>query len=69
MLDMTDSSVREQLGISLESITGDSYDVTHVIGDTAYAYGYNGLIVPSARREGGVNIVIFNPDNVKIKQK
>ena len=69
MLDMTDSKVRKQLGVSLENITGDLYPLTHRVGDMAYANGYNGLIVPSARREGGVNIVIFNPDDVTITYK
>ena len=60
MLDVSNPSVRSQLGISLESILGESYDVTHSIGRYAYSNGYNGIIAPSARADGGVNIILFN---------
>ena len=60
MLDVSNPSVRSQLGISLESIVGEGYDVTHAIGRYAYSNGYNGIIAPSARADGGINIIIFN---------
>ena len=60
MLDVSNPSVRSQLGISLESIVGESYDVTHAIGRYAYSNGYNGIIAPSARADGGINIILFN---------
>ena len=65
MLDVSNPSVRSQLGISLESILGESYDVTHSIGRYAYSNGYNGIIAPSARADGGVNIILFNTKGVK----
>ncbi len=37
-----------------------NYDVTHAIGRYAYSNGYNGIIAPSARADGGINIIIFN---------
>lgn len=58
-------SVRFKLGISLDSIIGESYDVTHSIGRYAYNNGYNGIIAPSARADGGVNIILFNAKGVK----
>ena len=65
MLDVSNPSVRFQLGISLDSIVGESYDVTHAIGRYAYSNGYNGIIAPSARADGGVNIILFNAKGVK----
>lgn len=47
MLDVSNSTVRSQLGLSLDSIVGESYDVTHAIGRYAYGNGYNGIIAPS----------------------
>ena len=44
-------------------------DITHTIGDYAYNNNYNGLIVPSARRNDGVNIIIFNPTEINFIQK
>ena len=60
MLDVSNPSVRSQLNISLESIIGESYDVTHAIGRYAYSNGYNEIIAPSARADGGINIILFN---------
>ena len=65
MLDVSNPSVRSRLGISLDSIIGESYDVTHAIGRYAYSNGYNGIIAPSARADGGVNIILFNTKGVK----
>ena len=65
MLDVSNPLVRSQLGISLESIVGNSYDVTHSIGRFAFDNGYNGIIAPSARADGGVNIILFNVKEIK----
>ena len=65
MLDVSNPSVRSQLNISLESIIGESYDVTHAIGRYAYSNGYNEIIAPSARADGGINIILFNAKGVK----
>ena len=59
LLDLQDKSVRDQLGVSLDDITGDSYKHTHRIGDWAAQNGYNGIIAPSARFAGRANLVIF----------
>ena len=65
MLDVSNPSVRSQLNISLQSIIGESYDVTHAIGRYAYSNGYNEIIAPSARADGGINIILFNAKGVK----
>ncbi|MCI8508953.1 MAG: RES family NAD+ phosphorylase [Lachnospiraceae bacterium] len=46
-------------------LVGESYDVTHAIGRYAYSNGYNGIIAPSARADGGANIILFNTKGVK----
>lgn len=43
-----------KLGISLDSIVGENYDVTHEIGKYAYRNEYNGIIAPSARTDDNV---------------
>ena len=45
--------------------TATSQATTHIMGNFAAKNGYTGLIVPSARADGGVNIVIFNPKKVE----
>lgn len=59
VLDLTDSNVRKQLGVSLDDLTGDSYDITHKIGDSAIENGFDGILAPSARNPGGANIISF----------
>jgi RES domain-containing protein len=59
VLDLTDSVVRQQLNVSFEQITGDSYLYTHQLREFARSNGYNGILAPSARRAGGSNLVIF----------
>ncbi|MCC6579882.1 MAG: RES domain-containing protein [Phycisphaeraceae bacterium] len=58
VLDLTNPAVRQQLGVSLEQLTGDSYFYTHAIGDFARGR-YSGLLVPSAQQAGARNLVIF----------
>lgn len=65
MLDVSNPTVRAQLGIKLDDIIGENYDVTHLIGRYAYDNGYNGIIAPSARADGGVNIILFSGEGLK----
>lgn len=59
VLDLTSPTVQKQLNFSLNQITGDSYLVTHQLGDFARTSGYDALLAPSARNLGGTNLVIF----------
>jgi RES domain-containing protein len=59
VLDLTDPAVRQELNVTLEQITGDSYTVTHQLGDLARANGYDGILAPSARNPGGSNLIMF----------
>ncbi|WP_024461590.1 hemagglutinin repeat-containing protein [Marinimicrobium sp. LS-A18] len=62
VLDLTDSGVRESLGVKLEDLISDSYSVTHTLGKWAKEQGYDGILAPSARDKAGSNIVILNSD-------
>jgi hypothetical protein len=59
VLDLTNPAVREQLGITLDQITKDSYFYTHALGDFARGQGYGGILFPSARVPGTSNFVEF----------
>lgn len=59
VLDLTDPAVRQRLRVSLNDITGDSYQRTQPIGDWARGLGYNGILAPSARNKDGSNLIIF----------
>jgi len=71
LLDLTNPSVRSELGVSLEDLvrTGSSkewrYGITNPLGRYAEDSGYNGIIAPAAQADGGVNVILFNPDLVK----
>ncbi|WP_159435052.1 RES family NAD+ phosphorylase [Rubritalea squalenifaciens] len=58
-LDLTNPSVRSRLGVSNSDITGDSYIKTQEIGNWARASGYDGIRAPSARDQGGTNVIVF----------
>ena len=58
ILDLTSPAVRQQLGVLLEQINGDSYFTTHALGDFARGR-YNGILAPSARKAGTSNLILF----------
>ncbi len=60
VLDLTNPSVRRQLGVSLEDLTSNDYSTTQRVGDWARQNGYNGILAPSARNAGGGNLVVFD---------
>ena len=60
VLDLTKSSVRKHMGVTIKEITSDSYNVTHELGQYAKENGYEAIIAPSARSKGGTNVVIIN---------
>ncbi|PIE41644.1 MAG: hypothetical protein CSA49_02440 [Gammaproteobacteria bacterium] len=71
LLDLTNSVVRSDLGVSLNDLvrTGGSkewrYEITNPLGRYAEDSGYNGIIAPAAQADAGVNVILFNPDLVK----
>jgi TANFOR domain-containing protein len=74
LLDLTNQLVRDELGISLDQITNDSYEFTQAIGSWSRGK-YDGIIAPSARgtvdNKYFVNMVIFESGtaNTLIKGK
>lgn len=61
VMDLTNSSVRKKFGVSLDDITnGDDYTIPQSLYDKAIEGGYDGILAPSARKEGGSNIIILN---------
>ncbi|MFN7206470.1 MAG: RES family NAD+ phosphorylase, partial [Burkholderiales bacterium] len=59
VLDLTNLDTLRQLNISYSQITGNSYSITQQIGNWARQNGYDGILAPSARQNGGTNLVIF----------
>jgi RES domain-containing protein len=59
VLDLTSPVVRQKLGISLDSIAGNDYNLTHNIGNWARQNGYQGILAPSARSGVGSNLIVF----------
>jgi RES domain-containing protein len=60
----------EPLGIDPKTYAALDYTRTHAIGDAAFFLGFDGLIIPSARREA-LNLVIFtdrlDPANAEVE--
>jgi RES domain-containing protein len=59
VLDLTDSKVRDQLGVKLTDLNGNDYAKTHELGDWALSNGYDGILAPSARNLTGSNLISF----------
>lgn len=68
VLDLGDGAVRRRLGVSQQRMVEEDWragfgterlGVTQLVGWAAYAAGFGGMLVPSAARAGGVNIVVF----------
>lgn len=79
LLDLTDGQIRSRLRFSLSDIVThdwkyenqleDSESRTQALGRTAYQYGYEGLIAPSAAHNShGINLILFR-DNLLTPEK
>lgn len=60
VLDLTSPSVRRRVGVTKAEITSNDYSIPQQIGDEAVRLGYQGILAPSARRKGGINLVSFD---------
>jgi len=58
VLDLTQSSTLEMLGLSKDDLISSEYSVTNAISMIARQAGFRGLIVPSATSAGD-NLIIF----------
>ena len=67
VLDLTARPRLEQLGLDVDNLADDSilgFPPYQRIGGAVKLLGYEGLLVPSVRITGGVNLVIYS-DNVQ----
>lgn len=73
VLDLTNGRVRRSLGFKLDDLITEDWSAiqwsgeeawTQAIGRGAAMAGFEGLLVPSARRQHGRNVVIF-PQNLR----
>ena len=67
VLDLTDRACLHQLGLDLDALDDDGimgFPPFQRVGGAAHFLGIEGLLVPSVRLDGGVNLVIFT-DNVQ----
>ena len=62
VLDLTAPGVLDRLGITMEILQNDDQSPCRLIGGAANWLGHDGLLVPSARRPGGTNLVIYQQD-------
>ena len=58
VLDLRDAAVRASLGVRTEDLVGGRR-ACHALARRAIELGPDGLIVPSAARDGGWNLVVF----------
>lgn len=58
VLDLRSAEVVDELGIDLERLTGPRSEA-HALAARARALGAEGMIVPSAARDGAWNLVVF----------
>jgi RES domain-containing protein len=71
VLDLTDASVRDSIGVSFEDLTlprrtPGSYEWTQIIGDAARRHEFDAIIAPSAvSTSSGSVIHILNPEILK----
>jgi RES domain-containing protein len=68
VLDLTDGAVRRVLGVSEERMLGEPWRekqkkgreaLTQAIGRLAFAANLQGILVPSAARRAGTNLIVF----------
>jgi RES domain-containing protein len=59
---LTSPPTLDLLGITVDLIRGDDQSKCRVIGSAVNWLGHDGMLVPSARRDSGTNLVIFRQD-------
>lgn len=62
VLDLTGPGLLDRLGITTDILQGDDQSPCRLIGGAVHWLGHDGLLVPSARRAGGTNLVIYQQD-------
>jgi RES domain-containing protein len=62
VMDLTGNELLRRLGITDDVLCSIDHIPCRTIGAAVSWLGHDGLLVPSARRRGGTNLVIFQPD-------
>jgi len=62
VIDLTTAGLLEQLGITDDILASIDQSQCRTVGAAANWLGHAGLLVPSARRQGGTNLVIYEQD-------
>jgi len=59
VLDLTDSKTRREIGVTLEQLRSEGWDVTQEVGEAARLAGCEGIRYPSAVDPSLWNLVVF----------
>jgi len=62
VIDLTATDLLRRLGITDDILGSIDHTPCRTIGAAVNWLGHDGLLVPSARRGGGMNLVIFQQD-------
>jgi RES domain-containing protein len=62
VIDLTATNLLPRLGITDDVLLGIDHQPCRTIGAAVNWLGHDGLLVPSARRRGGTNLVIFQQE-------
>ncbi len=62
VIDLTAPNLLHRLGITDEVLSSIDHSACRTIGGAVNWLGHDGLLVPSARRRGGTNLVIYQQD-------
>jgi RES domain-containing protein len=62
VIDLTAGDLLAQLGITADILASVNHSPCRTVGSAVNWLGHDGLLVPSARRHGGTNLVIFRQD-------
>jgi RES domain-containing protein len=62
VVDLTAPHLLSRLGITDHALSGPDHSPCRLIGGAVNWLGNDGLLVPSARRTGGTNLVIYQQD-------
>ncbi len=67
VLDLTDSDVRDYLGVELADLEGDDYATTQHLAASAAAAGFGGVLAASAALPGRKTLVVFPAGMPQVK--
>jgi hypothetical protein len=66
VLDLTDRTVIERLGLAGADLVDDDYSRTQELADAARAAGFEGLLAPSAALPGRRTLIVFGTGMIRL---